>query len=83
MAETNTLPFGLWLLQEMVRNNMDKLDVEIATGISSTTIMNYIKGTTTPTLNNLEKILSVFGKHLEIVDDIRRHENGVCCITMD
>ena len=64
-----TFPFNLWLYCEMTKNGMDVLDVEIGTGITATTITNYLKGATTPTLNNLAKILALFDKHIEIVDN--------------
>ncbi len=68
-AEEKTFPFGLWLYCEMVKNNLDVIDMEIATTLSTTTFENYIKGKTTPSLDNLARILDVFGKHLEIVDN--------------
>lgn len=64
-----TFPFGLWLYCEMVKHNLDVIDMEIATTLSTTTFENYIKGRTTPSLDNLARILDVFGKHLEIVDN--------------
>ena len=69
MNKGNRFRFDLWLYNEMKIRGWDTIDMELETGLNSTTIASYLKGKFMPTLESFAKILNAFGKHIEIVDN--------------
>lgn len=69
MNKGNKFRFDLWLYNEMKKRQWDSIDVEIASGISKSSIDAYTKGKQYPTLYSFAKIIEAFNKHIEIVDN--------------
>lgn len=69
MNEGNLFRFDLWLYNEMKKRNWNTLDMERRTGLTHSTILNYLKNKTQPQLYSLALILKALNKHIVIEDD--------------
>lgn len=69
MNKWNKFRFDLWLYNELKKRHWDSFDLEVASGISKSSIEAYMKNRQHPTLYSFAKILEAFDKHIEIVDN--------------
>lgn len=65
---TEKFDFAGWLNKQMQVSGMEVLDLEVASGLSGTTIRGYLNGTMYPTMYSFNQTLDVFGKKFCIVD---------------
>ena len=61
--------FSEWLLDEMVKRNLNCYQLAKLTGLTHVTIGYYITATRSPTFASLKLILDAFDKHVEIKDN--------------
>jgi len=61
--------FADWLATELKKKGWDPIDLDIASGISRSSIELYMRNKQYPTLYSFERILEAFDKHIEIVDN--------------
>ena len=62
---------GEWIENELNVQHMTRKELSERTGISTSAICLYIRGSRNPTMMTVVDILNGFGKHIEVVDNDR------------
>ena len=69
MSDKRPFNFSKWLHNEMEETKMSTYRLAEYTGMSRQTIIFYLKGERSPSIDSLEIILTVFKKHIKLEDD--------------
>lgn len=61
--------FGTWMKNEMHKLDWNIYDLSFESGVSDSTLANYLSNARPPKLRNLQLVCQAFGKSLIIEDD--------------
>lgn len=58
---------GIWLKKVLAENQMMQIDLAHTLGVTDVTVSRWVHGERKPRIEQLEKILDIFGYHIEIL----------------